>query len=156
MRVFKTLAELVSFAGQELGVSPWHTITQQQIDAFAKATMDQQWIHVDEERAKEGPFKSTIAHGFLTLSLMPWCMEQALSIEQHNTSINYGLNKVRFTSVVPVNSQVRARFQLAAAKPLAVPQGEAFELIWDVVFELLGQDKPACVAQCVARRYTQV
>ena len=75
MRVFKTLEELASCAGQELGVSPWHTITQQQIDAFAKATLDQQWIHVNEERAKTGPFKSTIAHGFLTLSLMPWCMD---------------------------------------------------------------------------------
>ena len=154
MRVFKTLAELASCTGQELGVSPWHTITQQQIDAFAKATLDQQWIHVNEERATTGPFKSTIAHGFLTLSLMPWCMDHALCIEEETTSINYGLNKVRFTSIVPVNAQVRARFQLFAAKALPSPQGLAFELTWDVVFEMNGQDKPVCIAQCVVRRYT--
>ena len=154
MRIFKTLDDLASCVGQEVGVSPWHTITQSQIDAFALATLDSQWIHVDAERAKEGPFGSTIAHGFLTLSLMPWCMGQVFRLEEETTSINYGLNKVRFTSVVPVNAQLRARFVLFEAQALAPMQGHGYGLTWDVVFELLGQDKPACVAQCVVRHYT--
>jgi acyl dehydratase len=161
VRVFKSLAELVCLEGQELAVSPWHLITQSQIDGFAQATLDQQWIHVDPARARLGPYGQPIAHGFLTLSLMPWLMDQALSIQEETTSINYGLNKVRFTSVVVVDSHIRARFVLAQVKPLARPdasmqpnpQAEGYELTWDVVFELLGQDKPACVAQCVVRRF---
>jgi acyl dehydratase len=137
-----------------VGVSPWHTITQTQIDAFAAATLDSQWIHVDPVRAKEGPFQSTIAHGFLTLSLLPHCLAQTMQVLEASTTINYGLNKVRFTSVVPVNAQLRARFHLAAAQALLPHEGRGYALTWDVTFELNAQDKPACVAQCIVRHYT--
>ena len=154
MRTFNTLVDLAACVGQDVGVSPWHTITQTQIDAFAAATLDSQWIHVDPVRAKEGPFQSTIAHGFLTLSLLPHCLAQTLEVLEASTTINYGLNKVRFTSVVPVNAQLRARFHLAAAQALLPHEGRGYALTWDVTFELNAQDKPACVAQCIVRHYT--
>jgi acyl dehydratase len=154
MRTFNTLVDLAACVGQDVGVSPWHTITQTQIDAFAAATLDSQWIHVDPVRAKEGPFQSTIAHGFLTLSLLPHCLAQTMQVLEASTTINYGLNKVRFTSVVPVNAQLRARFHLAAAQALLPHEGRGYALTWDVTFELNAQDKPACVAQCIVRHYT--
>jgi len=154
MRTFNTLADLAACVGQDVGVSPWHTITQTQIDAFAAATLDAQWIHVDPVRAMEGPFHSTIAHGFLTLSLVPRCLSQSIEVQEASTAINYGLNKVRFTSVVPVNARLRAHFHLAAAQALLPQEGRGYALTWDVTFELQAQDKPACVAQCIVRHYT--
>jgi hypothetical protein len=154
MRTFNTLADLAACVGQDVGVSPWHTITQTQIDAFAAATLDAQWIHVDPVRAVEGPFHSTIAHGFLTLSLVPRCLSQSIEVQEASTAINYGLNKVRFTSVVPVNTRLRAHFHLAAAQALLPHEGRGYALTWDVTFELQAQDKPACVAQCIVRHYT--
>ena len=154
MRIFKTLDDLASCVGQEVGVSPWHTITQSQIDAFALATLDSQWIHVDAERAKEGPFGSTIAHGFLTLSLMPWCMGQVVRLEEETTSINYGLNKVRFPSPVPVGSRVRGRFKLLSVEPLPPQMGHpGAQIVWEVTIEREGSEKPVCVAETVTRRY---
>jgi len=153
MRTFNTLADLAACVGQDVGASPWHTITQAQIDAFAAATLDAQWIHVDPVRAKEGPFQSTIAHGFLTLSLVPRFLAQSFEVQEASTAINCGLNKVRFTSVVPVNAQLRARFHLAAAQALLPQEGRGYALTWDVTFELNAQDKPACVAQCIVRHY---
>jgi acyl dehydratase len=153
MRTFNTLADLAACVGQDVGVSPWHTITQAQIDAFAAATLDAQWIHVDPVRAREGPFQSTIAHGFLTLSLVPRFLAQSFEVQEASTAINCGLNKVRFTSVVPVNAQLRARFHLAAAQALLPQEGRGYALTWDVTFELNAQDKPACVAQCIVRHY---
>jgi acyl dehydratase len=150
MKVFASLQDVASCVGQEVAVSEWTTITQEQIDLFARATGDHQWIHVDPQRAAEGPFGSTIAHGYLTLSLVPTFFESAMRIDNVRMSINYGLNKVRFMAPVPVNSRLRARITLLACDPVE-PKG--FQQTWQVHVEREGSDKPVCVAETIARRF---
>ena len=150
MKVFASLQDVASCVGQEVAVSEWTTITQAQIDQFAQATGDHQWIHVDPQRAAEGPFGTTIAHGYLTLSLVPKFFDSAMRIDNVRMSINYGLNKVRFMAPVPVNSRLRARISLLACDPVE-PQG--FQQTWQVQVEREGSDKPVCVAESIARRF---
>jgi acyl dehydratase len=150
MKVFASLQDVASCVGQEVAVSEWTTITQAQIDQFAQATGDHQWIHVDPQRAAEGPFGTTIAHGYLTLSLVPKFFDSAMRIDNVRMSINYGLNKVRFMAPVPVNSRLRARISLVACDPVE-PQG--FQQTWEVQVEREGSDKPVCVAESIARRF---
>ena len=150
MKTLQTLSELRSLVGQEVAVTDWITITQAQVNQFADATHDHQWIHVDPERAKAGPFGAPIAHGFLTLSLLSHFFEQAVTIREVRMGVNYGLNKVRFPSPVPVGSRVRARMTLQACEPVdrAGMQGT-----WAVTIEREGGDKPVCVAESLARYY---
>ena len=151
MREFKTLAEMANQVGEELGVSDWMVVTQEMIDKFADATGDHQWIHVDPERAAKGPFGATIAHGFLTLSLLPKLSGDAVKILDQKMGVNYGLNRVRFTAPVRAGSRVRARTTLAAFEPL--PNNGA-QITTNVVIELEGSEKPACVAEAISRRYS--
>ncbi len=150
MRIFQTLQEVVHLTGHELAVSDWIEITQERINQFAQATGDHQWIHVDPERAKAGPFGTTIAHGFLTLSLIPAFFDSALKVNETRMAVNYGVNKVRFTSPVPVGSKLRARITLRSADPIEPP---GFQMISTVVVEREGTDKPVCVAETIALRY---
>ena len=150
MRSFQSLAELPPLVGQEVAVSDWTTVTQQQIDLFAEATGDHQWIHVDEERAKAGPFGGTIAHGFLTLSLIPRFFDSAFEIRNVGMGVNYGLNRVRFTSPVPAGSRLRGRFKLLECTPVA---NGGYQMNWQVTVEREGSDKPACIAEAISRRY---
>jgi acyl dehydratase len=143
------IAELKGLVGQELGTSGWHEITQEQVNQFADATGDHQWIHVDVERAKAGPFGGPIAHGYLTLSLAPTLMAEILTVEGIAMGVNYGLNKLRFPSPVPVGSKVRASATLAGLDDVA---GGAQATI-DATFEIEGGSKPVCVAQLVFRYY---
>jgi acyl dehydratase len=149
-RTFQTLGELAAQVGQEVAVSDWVAITQEQVNLFADATGDHQWIHVDVERARAGPFGGPIAHGFLTLSLLPKLLESAIEVRDSRMGVNYGLNKVRFTAPVPVGSRLRARAKLLEAQ--AIDNG-GFQFTWNVTIEREGSDKPACVAESVNRRY---
>ena len=144
------LAELPGLVGQEVALSDWHLVTQQQVDQFAQATGDHQWIHVDVERAKTGPFGGTIAHGFLTLSLVPKFFESALEISDSGMGVNYGLNRVRFMTPVRVGSRLRARLKLLSCEPI---DREGVQMAWEVTVECEGQAKPACVAESLVRRY---
>jgi acyl dehydratase len=150
MKIFETLAELVPLVGQELASSDWITVTQEQVNLFAQATGDHQWIHVDEVRAKAGPFGSTIAHGFLTLSLLPRFFESALQILQTRMGVNYGLNKVRFIAPVPVGSRLRARMKLLACEAI---DNNGQQMTWEVTVEREGASKPVCIAESIARHY---
>jgi acyl dehydratase len=150
MKTFHSLAELPPLVGQELAVSDWITVTQQQINLFADATGDHQWIHVDLERAKAGPYGTTIAHGFLTLSLVPKLVESALEIRNLRLSVNYGLNRVRFPAPVPAGSRLRARIKLLECEPLP---DNGMQVVWQITVEREGSDKPVCVAESVTRRY---
>jgi acyl dehydratase len=150
VRVFHTLQDLAACVGQHVATSDWVTITQAQINQFAQATGDQQWIHVDVERATAGPFGAPIAHGFLTLSLIPVFLESALRVEQSGMVVNYGLNKVRFIAPVRVNSRLRAQFTLAQVD--AVDKG-GVQLTWDVTLDCEGAAKPVCAAQSLVRLY---
>lgn len=143
------LADLVGSIGKHLGYSGWHVVDQQQIDRFADATGDHQWIHVDPERAKAGPFGTTIAHGYLTLSLSSTFLFQMLRVEPVSLVVNYGLNKVRFPAPVPSGSRVRLGAELTAAEPIA----GGVQATITGTFEVEGQDKPACVAEIVFRYY---
>jgi acyl dehydratase len=145
-----TIRDLESRVGQEVGVSPWVEITQERIDTFANAIGDFQWIHVDPERAKNSPFGKTIAHGFLTLSLLSNLSEQTFSFSDRRMGINYGLNRVRFTSPVPVGSRVRARFTLAKFEKI---EGNGVQVTWNTVVEIEGAAKPALVAEWLGRHY---
>jgi acyl dehydratase len=149
-RTFETLPELAGHVGEEIAVSDWLAITQEQVNLFAEATGDHQWIHVDVERAKQGPFGGPIAHGFLTLSLLPKLLESSIDIRQSRMGVNYGLNKVRFTAPVPVGSRVRARAKLLAADPI---DNGGYQFTWNVTIEREGSDKPACIAESISRRY---
>jgi acyl dehydratase len=141
-----TFEELPSLAGQELGVSDWVTIDQDRISKFADATGDHQWIHLDVERAKkEMPGGKTIAHGYLTLSLIPWLAGGFLKVEGVTRGINYGSNKVRFTNMVPVDSRVRARSRLLSVEP----RGGGMQLTSEVTIEIEGEKRPACVAETI-------
>ena len=145
-----SLRELATRVGQEVGVSPWVEITQERIDTFARAIEDFQWIHVDPERAKRSPFGTTIAHGFLTLSLLSHLSEMTFAFADRRMGINYGLNRVRFTSPVPVNSRVRARFTLQKYEPI---EGNGVQVTWNVAVEIEGAAKPALVAEWLGRHY---
>jgi acyl dehydratase len=143
-------AELKSMVGETIGTSEWVAVEQDRIDRFAEATGDHQWIHVDPERAKDGPFGSTIAHGFLTLSLIPALAWQVYTIEGARLSVNYGLNKLRFITPVKVGSRVRAHLVLAGVED--VP-GDALQVATTVTMELEGAEKPAAVAETLTRIY---
>jgi acyl dehydratase len=150
MREIHSLAELKSLVGQEVALSDWVEISQQRVNTFADATDDQQWIHVDVERAqKESPFGGPIAHGFLTLSLLPMLMQNAISMTDVKMGVNYGLNKVRFPAPVPVGSKLRARLILLAVDD--IPDGA--QMTWEITIEREGSDKPVCVAESISRRY---
>lgn len=150
MKIFETLADLAACVGQEIAVSDWLTITQDQVNQFAQATGDHQWIHVDVEKARAGPFGAPIAHGFLTLSLLPVFLESSFDIRQSGMGVNYGLNRVRFTAPVPVGSRVRGRLTLLAAEPI---EHGGLQMTWSVVVEREGAEKPVCVAEALVRRY---
>ncbi len=147
MRVFESLEDVRAAAGTELGVSDWHAVSQQQIDVFAEATGDQQWIHTDSERAAAGPFGTTIAHGFLTLSLTPTLLHQIYEVRGVGMAINYGANRVRFPAPLPSGSRVRARGRLESVDD--VPGG--IQIVTHVEIEREGGDKPCCVADLVSR-----
>jgi acyl dehydratase len=144
-----TLASLQQRVGQELAVGDWLTVDQAMIDKFADATGDHQWIHVDAERAAKGPFGSTVAHGYLTLSLLPKLAESALKVSDVCMGVNYGLNRVRFPAPVPSGSRIRAHLKLLSYQPI---DGGA-QLVMQVTMEREGSDKPVCVAETVSRRY---
>jgi acyl dehydratase len=150
MKIFQTLAELPPLVGQELVVSDWITVTQEQVNLFAQATGDHQWIHVDVERAKAGPVGAPIAHGFLTLSLLPRFFESSVRIEETRMGVNYGLNKVRFIAPVPVGSRLRARMKLLACEPI---DNNGMQMTWEVTTECEGSTKPVCIAESIARHY---
>ena len=150
MKTFQTLSDVTACIGQEVATSDWITITQQQINLFAEATGDHQWIHVDPEKAAAGPFGSTIAHGFLTLSLIPKFFESSFEILDSRMGVNYGLNKVRFIAPVPVGSRLRARMKLLAAELI---DQSGLQMTWEVTVEREGSAKPVCVAESLLRRY---
>ena len=141
---------LESRVGEEIGVSPWVEITQERIDTFAKAVEDFQWIHVDPRRARASPFGGTIAHGFLTLSLLSRLSEMTFSFSDRRMGINYGLNRVRFTSPVPAGSRVRARFTLLKYEKL---EDNGAQVTWNALIEREGADKPALIAEWIGRHY---
>lgn len=149
MRSFDRLADLEPLVGQHIADSDWITIDQPRIDLFAEATGDHQWIHVDPARAAAGPFRTTVAHGFLTLSMVPEMGANAMEFRDVRMGVNYGLNRVRFTSPVPVGSRVRGRFKLLAYKTI---EGGA-QITLEVTIEREGAEKPACIAESVSRRY---
>jgi acyl dehydratase len=150
MKTFASLADLAACVGQEVAVSDWTTITQAQVNQFADATHDHQWIHVDPEKAAAGPFGGPIAHGFLTLSMLPYFFESSFEITGLRMGVNYGLNKVRFTSPVPVGSRLRSRMKLLAAVP--IDKG-GMQFTWHVTVEREGAEKPACIAESMALMY---
>jgi acyl dehydratase len=145
-----SIRELGERVGQEVAVSPWIEVGQERIDTFAKAIEDFQWIHVDPARAKSSPFGGTIAHGFLTLSLLSHLSEKTFSFSDRKMGVNYGLNRVRFTSPVPSGARVRARFKLAKYEPI---DGNGVQVTWDTVVEIEGLEKPALVAEWIGRHY---
>ncbi|MBB1159913.1 MULTISPECIES: MaoC family dehydratase [Amycolatopsis] len=147
MRVFSDVAELAEAVGGPLGTSEWHTVSQEQVQLFADATGDHQWIHLDQEKAAAGPFGATIAHGFLTLSLIPAFLPEIYRVDGLKMGINYGLNKVRFPQPVKVGSRVRGTAELVELTD--VPGGKQAVVRWTV--EIEGEDKPACVAEMVSR-----
>ena len=149
MRRFAALEALAAQVGQPLADSDWILVDQPRIDAFAEATADRQWIHVDPERAAQGPFGGTIAHGFLTLSLLPALLANAYAVDNVRMSVNYGLNRVRFPAPLPAGSRVRARIKLLAFEPLA----QGAQLTLEATIEREGHAKPVCVAEMVARKY---
>jgi acyl dehydratase len=154
MATFESLAQVVALVGQEVAVSEWTLITQERVNQFAEATGDHQWIHVDVERAKAGPFGAPIAHGFLTLSLIPKFFDESLHIAEPSMGVNYGLNKVRFMSPVPVGSRLRGRLKLLATEQVSGPGGSTgVQMTWEVKIEREGQDKPVCIAESLGRRY---
>ena len=141
-------ADLKAYEGKEIGVSDWFTVTQEQINKFADATGDHQWIHVDPEKAAAGPFGGTIAHGFMTLSLLPRLQHQMYTVNGIKLAINYGLNKVRFPAPVPVGSRVRAQSSLVSVDDLG---NGAVQAIVSTTVEIDGSPKPACVAESIVR-----
>ena len=149
MKTFNTLAELAALAGQEITVTDWYEVTQQHINQFADATGDHQWSHVDAERAKAGPFGTTIAHGYLTLSLLAGFFDRALSVKDVRMGINYGLNKVRFMGPVPSGSRLRVRIALLGSEPIE----RGLQMAWKCTIEREGQEKPVCVAEPLSRLY---
>jgi acyl dehydratase len=150
MKTFQTLKELAACAGQDIATSDWITITQEQVNQFAEATGDHQWIHVDVEKARKGPFGGPIAHGFLTLSLLPRFFESTIEVVESAMGVNYGLNKVRFIAPVPVGSKLRARMKLLSAEPI---DNNGYQMTWEITVEREGASKPVCIAESLSRRY---
>ena len=146
----KSLRDLEGRIGEEVGVSPWIEVSQERIDTFAKAIDDFQWIHVDRERAKKSPFGGTIAHGFLTLSLLSHLAEKTFSFTDRKMGVNYGLNRVRFTAPLPSGSRVRARFTLQKFDKLA---DGGVQVTWNTTVEREGSDKPVLIAEWIGRHY---
>jgi acyl dehydratase len=144
-----SLRELESRVGEEVGVSPWVEIPQERIDLFARATEDFQWIHVDPARAKASPYGGTIAHGYLTLSMLPKLAESTFEFSDRKMGVNYGLNKVRFTAPVPAGSKIRGHFKLAGYEKI----GGGVQVTWRVTIEREGGDKPVCVAEAIGRHF---
>lgn len=154
MRNFSSLPALKVCVGEEVGVSDWVTVDQSRIDLFAEATGDFNWVHVDPALAAKGPFGKTIAHGFLTLSLLPLLAKSALAIGDVKLGLNYGLNKVRFPEPLMVDSRVRGRFKLLGMEDVAAINGsQGYQITFQVTVECEGRDKPVCVAESVQRRY---
>jgi acyl dehydratase len=148
--VIKTLDELQGFAGREIAVTDWLEITQERINQFADATDDHQWIHTDAERAqRESPYGTTIAHGFLTLSLVPQFLKEAVQLQDLRMAINYGLNRVRFPSAVLAGSRIRAHIVLQSMRDVS----DSTEAVFSITVESEGSDKPCCVAEWLARYY---
>ena len=150
MRTFDKVTDLQALVGLVVATSDWITVDQQRIDQFAQATGDHQWIHIDPVRAAAGPFGTTIAHGFLTLSLLPEMGASAMEVLDTKMGVNYGLNRVRFPSPVPSGSRLRGHFKLLAYEPI---DGGA-QVTMEVTMEREGSPKPVCVAESVARRFT--
>ena len=150
MREIASMVELKKLVGEEVAVSDWVEITQERVNLFAEATGDHQWIHLDVERSrKESPYGGTVAHGFLTLSLLPLLMGSSIRMLEVKMSVNYGLNKVRFPAPVPVGSRIRGRITLLSVED--IPDGA--QMIWNVTMEREGGEKPVCVAETISRRY---
>jgi len=149
MKAALKIRDLEARVGDEIAVSPWVDMPQERIDLFAKATEDFQWIHVDRERAKQSEFGTTIAHGYLTLSMLPKLIESTFEFSDRKLGVNYGLNKVRFTSPVPAGAKIRGRFTLAKYEKL---EG-GVQTTWSVTVEREGGDKPAMVAETISRHY---
>jgi len=146
----RTLQELGAFAGREIGVTEWFEMTQERINQFAHATEDPQWIHTDRERAeRESPYGTTIAHGFLTLSLLPNFLDEAVRLDGLRMAINYGLNRVRFPAAVRAGSNIRARVALQSIREVA----DANEAVYLITVENEGSEKPCCVAELLVRYY---
>ena len=154
MKKFARLQDLAALAGQALAASDWLSVDQSRIDAFAQATGDPQWIHIDAERAAKGPFGTTIAHGFLTLSLLPAMLATAFEIDDVRMGLNYGLNRVRFPAPVPSGSRLRAHFKLLSFESLPDATNAAAQLRLEATIEREGSDKPVCVAEMVVRQFT--
>ena len=145
---FKNLSEFKSMIGEDLPSGDWYTITQQMINDFANATLDKQWIHIDEERAaKESPFKSTVAHGFMSVAMISRMLEEAFIIKSVKMGLNYGLNKVRFPNPVPVNSELRMHTSVKEIEDL---ENNGIKVTFTCTIEIKGQKKPACVAEFLA------
>jgi acyl dehydratase len=143
-----TVGAIKDWVGKEVGVSEWKLVTQEEVDLFAQATGDRQWIHTDPERAKtESPYQRTIAHGYFTLSLAPMLRAQIVDVEKKRMTINYGLNKLRFPAPLPVGGEVRMRARLDQVEDIA----GGVQTTWTLTFEVAGQDKPACVAEAIYR-----
>ena len=149
MRSFDKLTDLQALVGQHVADSDWITIDQHRIDLFADATGDHQWIHVDPVRSAAGPFGATVAHGFLTLSLLPEMSASAMEVRDTRMGVNYGLNRVRFPAPVPVGSRLRGRFKMLSYEPI---EGGA-QVTMEVTMEREGSAKPVCIAESVSRRY---
>lgn len=147
-RVFSSVEDFLKAVGQELPPSAWVRVDQRRIDQFAESTGDHQWIHVDPVRAQEGPFGTTIAHGYLTLSLLPVLMKGAYEVRGHRMGVNYGLDKVRFPAPVPVDSALRVRLTVHAAEEVA---DGVVQATWAAVVEREGAERPVCVAQMITR-----
>ena len=145
-----SLRALESRVGDEVGISPWVEMPQERIDLFAKATEDFQWIHVDPARAKGSPYGGTIAHGFLTLSMLPKLSESTFEFSDRKMGVNYGLNKVRFTAPVPAGAKIRGRFTLAGYEKI---EGNGVQTTWSVTIEREGGEKPVCVLEAISRHY---
>ena len=149
MRVFNGVDDLRAAVGTQLGASEWRIVEQGQVDMFADATDDHQWIHIDAEKAKDGPFGTTIAHGFLTLSLLPALVKDVYRVDGVKMGINYGLNKVRFTSPLPVGSKVRGNVELVDVSDVA----GGVQLTTKITVEIEGSERPALVAEWLTRQY---
>ena len=148
---FKDFADFKLIKGKELPTGNWYTITQQMINDFANATLDKQWIHVDEERAaKESPFKSTVAHGFMSVAMISRMLEEAFLIKSVKMGLNYGLNKVRFPNPVPVNSELR---MVSKVKEIEEIANNGIKVTFSCTIEIKGQEKPACVAEFLAELF---
>ena len=147
---FATVADLKAAVGTVVGQSDWVTVDQERIDTFADATGDHQWIHVDPEMAKQGPFGTTIAHGYLTLSLIPMLSADVVKVKDARMGINYGLNKVRFPSPLPAGEKVRATFELVSVEDV---ENDGIQVVSKVTIERESGGKPVCVAETVSRSY---